>query len=245
MMSRNGMRLQGMLLICGLLVSCDDTSSTGKKDTRTDGSTRDGSTHADLKAKDLGSGTLTCNKILDCQAACASSDTACSDKCLGQGLPAAQQHFNALDQCSKTAQTGTCKTRCANPSTTDCFLCIDQACADELHYCLFGDPRPGFGETCTDSSTCQEGLTCEKIVTTSAKGFCTLGCTGTDHCQGAPLGTFARCNRAKPSGGKFCGFVCKMTNASGLQEYPCPSAMKCSTIEVSAGMGVFLCKESE
>jgi hypothetical protein len=90
-------------------------------------------------ATDLGAaatGTLTCPQIFQCYETCQQTDTACLDGCFFKGTADAQAKADALDQCDYAAETGACKTQCAQWNQT-CWTCLDQQCAAQVAACGF------------------------------------------------------------------------------------------------------------
>ena len=196
--------------------------------------------------QDTGGGTgTTCSGIASCVAACG-SDTTCATKCVSKGTADGQKKFNALLSCISTQIAGSCKTQCADRSSTGCSTCIKTACATQYTACSGGGTpgTAGFGDKCSQSAPCKTGMICAMTVSGATAGFCTQSCTSKGGpCTGAPTGTEAYCilSDGKTPPTSYCAFLCKYKGSSGPKTVPCPSQLTCSTTESPAGSGQYSC----
>jgi hypothetical protein len=79
-------------------------------------------------------GTLTCQQLQQCYAACSDTDDACYQACYDKGTAAAQAQDDALYECEMNAYDVTCKSKCTTENQT-CWDCCDAACATQIAAC--------------------------------------------------------------------------------------------------------------
>ena len=194
--------------------------------------------------QDTGGGTgKNCAGISSCAGSC--SDAACLQKCISQGTADGQKKFNSLYACIQKVAAGSCKSKCATPSSKTCTDCIQAACKAEYTACGSGGSTgtAGFGDACGQTTGgCKSGLTCAITQKGASKGFCSQKCTNSGKaCTGAPSGTEAYCLLSDGKGTNYCVFLCKYKTSSGSKTVPCPTQLTCGTTENPAGSGQYSC----
>ncbi|MFZ5786498.1 MAG: hypothetical protein ACOY3Y_08645 [Acidobacteriota bacterium] len=106
-------------------------------------------------------------------------------------------------------------------------------------------PTAGFGASCSQTKPCADtSMMCAVVQQGATTGFCTKECTNQGgECTGAPTGTHAFCILSDQTKTKFyCAFLCSAKDQSGqVATWPCPTDLKCDTVENPAGSGQKAC----
>ncbi len=179
-----------------------------------------------------GGGEKNCKEIFQCAVNCGSDQT-CIAACVAKGSADGQAKFNALSTCLDNASKDSCANDCADPKSSACATCLQNACGTELDSCgVGGNPPVGdgkWGDPCSLESGCESGLDCVTFGS-AGKSFCTQKCTNQgQECTGTPpAGTKPFCVLSDKAQTTFwCAFLCKAQS----QTFPCPTELTCGPEE--------------
>ena len=214
-------------------VACSDDNGNPRIDTGADVIVVPDIGDYDLPQGDtMPAADLDCMGLLECTLPCGENQTCITD-CINRGTQAAVTDFQAWISCLQGSMQGTCATDCADPNSQACNDCLETDCATEYDTCA--PPITGFGDTCDETNTCPDGLTCLFSGEEATVGFCTRTCEGSGYpCYGNPTGTNAACIIPTTGGDTVCGFVCKYDDGvtDPIPEWACPNegtGMECGT----------------